>query len=76
MAEAVHQVNSSLDQEDASVLLDNLLSHYGGLENIQSHEALQYLNVMKALKAAKAEVGTIKNCTTCGGNFLSDGNFS
>jgi len=45
----------------ASSLLEKLQSHYGGLSNVQEHEALQYLSVMKALKAAKAEVGFIEN---------------
>lgn len=49
-------VNVSLDGSDPSTLLEQLHNHYGGLENVQEHEALQYLSVLKALKAAKAEV--------------------
>lgn len=63
VAEAVHLVNSSLETEEPSALLEQLLSHYSGLENIQAHEALQYRNVMRALKAAKAEVGSNKEHT-------------
>ncbi len=60
VADAVHSVNATLDGDSPSHLLEQLDNHYGGLENVQDHEATQYLNVMRALKAAKAEVGTIR----------------
>ena len=57
VADAVVSINASLEGEESSALLEQLNNHYGGLENVQEHEALQYLSVMRALKAAKAEVG-------------------
>ncbi len=54
----MHSVSASLEGGSPSDLLEQLCNHYGGLENVQKHEATQYLSVMKALKAAKAEVGT------------------
>lgn len=61
MASAIEAVNSSLEDGDTAALLEHLHNQYGGLENVQDHEALQYLNVMKALRQAKTEVGINKN---------------
>ena len=56
VAEAIQQVNSMLESDDTVTLLECLHSQHGGLENVQDHEALQYLNVMRASRAAKVEV--------------------
>lgn len=61
MADAIHSINSSLDGDDSSALLEQLTNHYGGLDNIQEHEALQYLKILRATKAAKVEVGINKS---------------
>lgn len=59
VAEAVHSVNTALDGDSPAHLLEQLHNHYGGLENVQEHEATQYLSILRALKQAKAEVGTV-----------------
>ena len=43
--------------DDPSQLVESLSSPHCELEHVQPHESLQYLNVMRALRAAKAEVG-------------------
>lgn len=58
VADAIQCVNSSLEGDNSPALLEQLTNQYGGLQNIQEHEALQYLAVMRALRAAKSEVGT------------------
>ena len=55
-AEAVHNVNSVLDEDDPAALLECLTNEHVGVVNVQEAQALHYLNVLKAMKAAKAEV--------------------
>ena len=55
-AQAVQDVNSALDEDDPSLLLERLKNEHAGVENIQEPQALYYLNLLKATKAAKAEV--------------------
>ena len=51
-------VNMSLQDacEDSEQLLEHLRNEHCGMEHVQTHEALQYLNVLKTARAAKAEV--------------------
>ena len=57
-AEAVHVVNSVLGEEGSSpaALLESLANEHVGVVNVQEPQALQYLNLLKAMKTAKAEV--------------------
>ncbi len=61
VSDAITVINSSIEADDTAVLVENLHNYYSGLENVQDHEALQYLNVMKALRVAKAEVSQARN---------------
>lgn len=61
VADAIYSINFSLESASPSDFLEQLTGHYGGLENVQEHEVSQYLKVMRALKAAKAEVGVDGN---------------
>ena len=56
VAEAVNNVNSVLKEDDPVALLKFLTSEQIGVENVQEAQALLYLRVLKAMKAAKAEV--------------------
>lgn len=57
-AEAVCGVNSVLGEEGSTpaALLESLANEHMGVVNVQEPQALQYLNLLKAMKAAKAEV--------------------
>ena len=56
VAEAVNEVNSSLDTDDSSILLQALYNKHAGLTNVQESNALHYLTVLRAMRAAKVEV--------------------
>ena len=55
-ADAVQQINSSLSGEDSAQLLEALTSEHSHLEDIEAHEALHYLAVLRTARAAKIEV--------------------
>lgn len=57
-AEAIHGVNSVVGEEGSSpaALLESLANEHVGVVNVQEAQALQYLNLLKTMKAAKAEV--------------------
>ena len=57
VAEALGEVNSCVESEDSSSLLQALHSQHAGLSNVQDSNALHYLTVLRAMRAAKAEVG-------------------
>ena len=72
MAAAVSEVNSSLSSDDSSILLQALYNQHAGLKNVQKSNALHYLTVLQAMRAAKVEVkytfmcGRAHSCTyTC-----------
>ena len=56
-ADAVHEINAGVSGEDPATLLECLHSQHAGLQNVQDAQTLHYLNVLKSMKAAKAEVG-------------------
>ena len=45
-----------LTSDDPALLLEALHSQHAGLENVQDEQALHYFDVLRAMKAAKAEV--------------------
>ena len=57
VAEAINEVNSSLDSEDSTTLLQALYNQHSGLTNVQDSNALHYLTVLRAMRAVKIEVG-------------------
>ena len=63
----IYSVNSALAEEDPSALLEQLTNEHAGVANIQEAQALHYLNLLKAMKAAKAEVdiGHVIGHMTC-----------
>ena len=66
VAEAVEEVNSCLGGDDPAALLQALHNQYGGLQNVQDSNALHYVNILKAMKAAKVEVGMAHlHCVQC-----------
>ena len=62
MAEAVSEVNSNLDSEDCPALLQALCNQHAGLNNVEEGNILHYLTVLRAMRAAKIEVGTNSLC--------------
>ena len=56
VAEAVDEVNSSLNTGDSSILLQALHNKHAGLTNVQESNAPHYLTVLRAMRAAKVEV--------------------
>ena len=58
MVEAVGEVNSCLENEDSPTLLQALHNEHAGLINVQDSNALHYLTVLRAMRAAKVEVYT------------------
>ena len=56
VAEAVNEVNSSLNTDDSCILLQALHNKYAGLTNVQESNALHYLTVLRAMRVAKVEV--------------------
>jgi len=56
VANAVDEINTCVAGDDPSSLLETLHNQYAGLQNVQDAQALHYLNILKALRAAKAEV--------------------
>jgi len=56
LANAVDEINTCVAGDDPSSLLETLHNQYAGLQNVQDAQALHYLNILKTLRAAKAEV--------------------
>lgn len=62
VAEAVSEVNSSLDSEDCPALLRALCNQHAGFNNVKEGNVPHYLTVLRAMRAAKIEVGTDSVC--------------
>ena len=65
VAEAVNEVNSSLNTDDSCVLLQALHNKYAGLTNVQESNALHYLTVLRAMRVAKVEVNDKLHVCLC-----------
>ena len=65
VAEAVSEINLSLESGDSQNLLQTLFSIHAGLSNVQEFNALHYLNVLKAMKISKLEVHYVLHMCMC-----------
>ena len=52
-------VNSVLDEGSPAALLESITNEHMGVANVQEAQALHYLNLLKAMKAAKTEVSYV-----------------